>query len=564
MKRLTIALVALAGFVGPAPSPAIAAVGGGPTSQATSCIQCHGGQMFEAAQRAKVKSFPTDVHAQVGLSCHDCHGGNPDPKLGEDMAAAMDTNFKANPFRGVPKRGEIPEFCGRCHSSPDFMKRFNPSMRIDQVTEYWTSKHGQLLKLGDATVATCIDCHSVHDIKRPSQTDAPVYPTHVGETCSRCHSDAKKMAAYHIPTDQYARWRVSVHANAMFNKGDLTAPTCNDCHGNHGAMPPGIGRLVFVCGNCHLREAELFRKSAKNDGWEQHNNNFLASGSKCGDCHDDQRAKLPIATFNGCVTCHENHSIVRPSVAMLLPPPGAPCAFCHEGVGPLANVVAEPSANVARYVQMRQTLEATADRLHLTGDARYDWLVDQAQKLPTHLEPSAPGSKAELRPEFARLFEKFRIGKTHYTFDHIDVTVRRCVDCHPADDLNGRATSLEIVNTTRSLTSMIARGERILLAAQRGGVEVRKSRAELDAAVDNQIELETLVHTFRPARERRTTPGGDVVQQKAKEGLEHARAALLAGDAALNDLSYRRHGLGIALAVIVLALVALALKIRTL
>jgi cytochrome c7-like protein len=501
----------------------------------TSCQQCH---------EDKAKVFPADVHSTVGLSCQDCHGGNPDPKLATDMTAAMDPNFKPNPYRGAPKHGAIPEFCGRCHSSADFMKRFNPSIRIDQVTEYWTSKHGQLLKTGDPNVATCIDCHSVHDMKRKSQPDSPVYPTHVAETCSRCHSDAKRMTPYHIPTDQYARWKVSVHANAMFNKGDISAPTCNDCHGNHGATPPGVDRLVFVCGNCHLREAELFRKSAKVQGWEQHNT-FLATGAKCGDCHDDQRAKLQVPKFNECVTCHENHSIVRPSVAMLGPLPDTPCAFCHEGVGPLASVVAEPRSVLAHYQTQRATLLAQADQLHLKDTARFNWLVDQAQKIPDHAHP-----------EFQRLFEKFRIGKTHYNFDHVSVEVRRCIDCHPPSDPNGRATALDYLNTMRSVTSMTARAQRILLAAQRGGVEVRKTRADLDAAVDNQIELETLVHAF--------TPPSAAMHEKAKEGLGHAKAALIDGNAALNELQYRRRGLVIALGVIVLALIALALKIRTL
>jgi hypothetical protein len=102
---------------------------------------------------------------------------------------------------------------------------------------------------------------------------------------------------------------------------------------------------------------------------------------------------------------------------------------------------------------------------------------------------------------------------------------------------------------------MIARAERILLAAHRGGVEVRSARAELDSAVDNQIELETLAHTFGT---------GDDVQKKRDEGLGHARAALLAAQGSLDELSYRRTGLFMALGVIILVLIALALKIRTL
>ena len=461
-------------------------------------------------------SLKEDVHAEVGLSCADCHGTDHARK---------------------PKRTEIPEFCGRCHSSAEYMKRFNPAARVDEVAEYRTSVHGQRLAKGDETVATCVDCHSVHNIKRKTNPEAPVYATHVAETCSRCHSDAKKMAPYGIATDQFARWRISVHAKAMFEKNDLTAPTCNDCHGNHGATPPGVESVHLICGNCHGREAELFRASGKMKGWAQHNE-YLASGGKCGDCHDDARAKLAMTQFSDCVTCHENHSVVRPSIAMIGILPDVPCAFCHEGSGALASLVAEPAKKASHYREMRDALLASAAQQKLTGDARFDWLVDQAQSLPTHRN----------RPEFTRLFEKFRIGKTHYAIGGTKVAIRRCGDCHPASD-----AAKFYYNATHSLTSMIARAERIQLAAHRGGVETRSARAELDGAIDNQIELETLVHTFGTAE----------VAKKQQEGLGHARAALLGAQKSLDELVYRRRGLLVALGIIIAVLIALAMKIRS-
>jgi hypothetical protein len=436
------------------------------------------------------------------------------------------------------------------------MKRFNPAARVDQVTEYWSSHHGKGLRSGDVNVATCVDCHSVHDIRRRTETDSPVHPTHVAETCSRCHSDAKRMASYGIRTDQYARWRVSVHAKALFDKGDLTAPTCNDCHGNHGATPPGIESVSFVCGQCHAREAELFRASRKHELWTQHNE--MMSGASCDTCHEGRRAGVKIAQFTECVTCHENHGVVRPTVAMLGILPDTPCAFCHEGVGPLAQRVAEPRGKAENYAVRRAALLASAAQLGLRGEARFDWMVDRAQQLPTHLMPAREGPP-RLRPEFARLFEKFRIGKTHYAYKdpasgrEVSVSVRRCNDCHDPGDA-GYTNASAYLHATRALTSMTARSERILLAAQRGGVEVRAARAELDGAVDSQIELETLVHTFaEPA-----------VKARQKEGLQFAEAALLNGQRSLDELSYRRRGLWIALGVIVLVLIALALKIHTL
>jgi cytochrome b6 len=498
----------------------------------TSCVTCHD----------KI-TIAKDVHSVVGLSCHDCHGGNP---AGADMQASMDPKFAKNPFRGKPKRQEIPDFCGRCHSDAAFMKQFNPAARVDQVSEYWSSRHGQLLKQGDTNVAVCIDCHSVHDIRRRSQQDSPVYKTHVAETCSRCHSDAVKMAKYGIPVDQYARWKVSVHARAVLEKGDVAAPTCNDCHGNHGATPPGVEAISFVCGRCHAREAELFRKSPKHAAWTQHNE--MMNGMSCASCHPDGvRAKVTVTHFSECITCHENHGVVRPTIALLGTLPETPCAFCHEGTGPLAARIAEMPAKAEHFRQVRSGLLQAAQAKHLAGNERFDWLVDQALQLPFH--------HAGAEKEFSRLFDKFRIGKTHYSYrdvatgKDVSIAVRNCGDCH--DDLTKARTYLE---ATRGLTSMIGRADRILLAAHRGGVEVRKVRSELDSAIDSQIELETLVHTF----------GSGDVAAKQKEGLQHAEAALVAGQSSLDELSYRRKGLLVALGIIVMVLIGLVIKIRTL
>jgi quinol-cytochrome oxidoreductase complex cytochrome b subunit len=520
----------------------------------TSCVACHDSEMFDAEARKRVALFKSDVHSQLGLGCHDCHGGNPDPRVSDDPAAAMDPAFAANPYRGTPARTAIPEFCGRCHSSANYMRRFNPAARVDQVTEYWSSRHGQALKSGDLNVATCVDCHSVHDIKRRAEPGSPVHPLIVAETCSKCHSDAKRMAQYKMPVDQYARWRVSVHAKAMFEKEDLTAPTCNDCHGNHGATPPGVESVSFVCGQCHAREAELFRASGKNEAWSQHNE--MMAGTDCSGCHEGRRSKIPINHFTECVSCHENHGVVRPTVAMLGVLPDTPCAFCHEGAGSLASRVAEPPKKAENFVEMRASLLKTADDLGLKGEQRFDWLIDRALELPPHRVPGGPGEQ-RLRPEFARLFEKFRIGKTHYTYkdasgQEVSVAVRRCDDCHEEQGSAGLINAQEYVASTRSLTSMIARAERILLAAHRGGVEVRTVRPAFDAAVDAQIELQTLVHTF--ARKP--------VQEKEAEGLQHAEAALIAGQHSLDELAFRRQGLFFALGVIVLVLIALAVKIR--
>jgi len=100
------------------------------------------------------------------------------------------------------------------------------------------------------------------------------------------------------------RPRMSVHAKTLYDKQDLSAPTCNDCHGNHGATPPGIASVANVCGQCHARQAELFQTSP-------HKKAF-----------DDRQ-------LGECITCHGNHAIPKPGDQMIGTQQGALCINCH-------------------------------------------------------------------------------------------------------------------------------------------------------------------------------------------------------------------------------------------
>lgn len=542
----------------------------------TSCTVCHAdAELFEGEALALVAAFADDVHAEVGLSCHDCHGGDPDLRLADDMFAAMDDALPDNPYIGVPVRTAIPRACGRCHSDPVFMRRFDPAARADQEEQYWTSQHGLALVGGDTAVATCVDCHGAHGIRRPEDPASRVHATRVADTCASCHADPEHMAGRTLtdgrplPVDQYARWRQSVHAEALLGRDDLSAPTCNDCHGNHGASPPGVGAVAFVCGQCHGREAELFRASPKREGLLEHGELLAAAGLEgCAACHTDPE---PQATLTGvrslveCETCHDNHLVVRASVALLSPLPETPCAFCHQAVE-ISGVDREPERRRRNYQETERALLAGAAAEGLEGDDRFDWLIDQALALPFHTREADGDGVPALRPEFATLFDKFRIGRTSYRF--IDpatgapavARVRRCSACHAAepqlaDRPTGLTTAHELSRGMRELTVLTGGAERVLLAARRGGVEVRDGLAEVDRAVAAQIGLEALVHTFSAA------DGGAFAQQQT-EGLAHARAAFAAGREGLEELAARRRGLAVALAIIVLCLVGLALKIR--
>jgi predicted CXXCH cytochrome family protein len=313
-----------------------------------SCVTCHSALETPVGEPAKL--FQNDVHHQAGLTCADCHGGDP-------KELSMDAMSPAKGFRGVPKKSQIPEFCARCHSNPGYMRKYNPSIRTDQYSEYLTSVHGKRLKQGDTKAAACVDCHSVHDILPVSDPRAPVYVTNVASTCAKCHADAEHMKGYNIPTNQFALYSKSVHAKAL-EGGDTSAPTCTTCHGNHGATPPGVTSVANVCGTCHAFNQQLFEKSP-------HQAAFAAMG-------------LP-----GCVQCHSNHEILPPTDAMVGTGEKAVCITCHSKGDPgyagaekiatdISGLVAlQDRAKAVLNVAERSGMEVSSGKVELTN-ARAD------------------------------------------------------------------------------------------------------------------------------------------------------------------------------------------------
>jgi hypothetical protein len=295
-RNLTAVAVLTAGFV-LCVSPELRA-----QDSSDMCIECH--RAFESDSLAgPVGHFEADVHATAGFGCVDCHGGDASIAGPGGMDPALG-------FIGVPRGEEVIAVCGRCHSDGEFMRQFNPSLRVDQVAEYWTSRHGQRLAVAaDTAVATCADCHAPHGMRRASDPKSTVYPPTVASTCGRCHDDAARMGPYDIPVDQHEKYVRSVHHEAMIEGGDISAPTCNDCHGNHGAAPPGLAWVGNVCGQCHAVMADQFAES-------QHSRTFAALG-------------MP-----GCATCHGNHEILAAGDSLLGLGEGAVCATCHSDGDP--------------------------------------------------------------------------------------------------------------------------------------------------------------------------------------------------------------------------------------
>jgi hypothetical protein len=520
----------------------------------SSCVLCHG--QLEDEMLAPVAAWSDDVHAAAGLGCVGCHGGDPSPALADDVEAMA----ASRGFHAAPDRLVVAEFCGTCHADPAYMRRFDPQARVDQLSEYWQSGHGRRNAQGDPVPATCTDCHGAHGIRPVSRPDSPVHATRVPETCARCHASPETMAPYGLPADPFDLYRRSVHGVALLERGDTAAPACNDCHGNHGAAPPGVTSVANVCGQCHGREAALFRDSPKH------------------------------ALFDGmdvpeCSGCHGNHLVRHPTPAMVY---GETAPRASQGriasSDPLLVEVGALAAGASAEVQWTAVLlpHAAADDAGFDHRVRIDAGAAGALELDATvvpgLETSAAGPRRAASDALAATLaiesvsgEPIRAGDAlSFRLELVAATpvearvVDRpgrwiqphegsvCLTCHtPGDDCD--VATGKMFEAITSLDRNLREAERMLRRAEHAGMEVADALFHLKSeGTTAAIESRALVHAFVPER----------LMERTAEGQAVATAGRAAAEAAFAELQFRRRGLAVSLVLVALVLLGLYLKIR--
>ena len=296
---------------------------GNPGSSQT-CITCHGGhnvvqpsargtQFCASCHEAEVKEFAASVHGRAqgrgngdAPSCTDCHG---------PTHRAVPASDPKSPV----SKAKLPETCGRCHSSPEFARRYLFTV-AKPVEAYESSVHGRAVREGKMNAAACNDCHGVHSILPASDPRSPISKPKVASTCAKCHEQI------------YAAYKESIHGRAVAS-GVGEAPTCTDCHGEHNILAPS----------------------------DPHSPVYVANVSQmtCSRCHEDQRlnarvglpagrvasyessyhglaAKTGIQTVANCASCHGVHNILpssdpRSTIAKANLP--QTCGKCHPDAG---------------------------------------------------------------------------------------------------------------------------------------------------------------------------------------------------------------------------------------
>ena len=191
-------------------------------------------------------------------------------------------------------------------------------MTAQYVMGYEQSVHAQALKKGNGNAATCINCHGSHDMRKGGDPESPVSKKHIQTACAQCHKDIA------------VTYASSIHGTAL-SKGNIAAPACTDCHGEHKILGPKdlnspVSKLhvsAEVCTPCHtsVKMSEKFGIATGRS--ESYLESYHGLAVKAG--------KTEAAN---CASCHGVHDILPSSDSRSRVNKGnlaSTCGQCHPG-----------------------------------------------------------------------------------------------------------------------------------------------------------------------------------------------------------------------------------------
>ena len=227
-----------------------------------------------------------------------------------------------------------------------------------------------------------------------------VFPLNVAATCGSCHADPDYLAGYEhggapFPTDQLAAYETSVHFAALTAGNDLSAPTCNDCHGNHGAAPPGVDAVANVCGTCHAIFAGRYESTT---------HAFLFERG-CAECHDHHAVEAPADDMlaPGTSTCIGSHSEGDTGLATARAMSGAienlksTLALTERLVEQARNAGMEMSDQEIALGEARNHLTLARTEVHTFDPAAVTQVVDDGLARLAAIDEAGQPAMAELR-----------------------------------------------------------------------------------------------------------------------------------------------------------------------
>jgi cytochrome b subunit of formate dehydrogenase len=294
-----------------------------------SCKGCHGthdivspkvpGSKFSATKIVKAcgechadveKTFDSSAHGEAlnagvrgAPNCITCHQ-HPivSPTAGQDTAQLKIAQEK---------------LCLSCHlDDPNVRARTSPTAGF--IASYQTSVHGAALDAGNGAAANCVDCHGSHEMEKGSDPRSRVNKLNIPNTCGRCHATIEK------------QYNQSVHGVAIA-KGNIDAPVCTNCHGEHNILgrkdprsPVAPGNIsAQVCSPCHSSVRLTAKYGIQSDRFQTFSDSYHGLAIQAGS----------VAVAN-CASCHGAHDIKPssdPTSSINRANLAKTCGKCHAG-----------------------------------------------------------------------------------------------------------------------------------------------------------------------------------------------------------------------------------------
>jgi cytochrome b subunit of formate dehydrogenase len=261
------------------------------------CASCHGQAVRQFA--ASIHGAPRDDGRPPAATCATCHGGN-----AHELLAARNLDAPVSKFN-------LAQTCARCHEDEKEAARLGIKNR-DAIARFRDSIHGQgLYKMGLNVAPTCNDCHGVHDIRSVKDAASHTSKANLSATCTVCHvgvektfaasvhgqalrehpdqapvctdchtaHDIERPSSAHFKAtsdqrcgkcheDRLENYHETYHGKAMALGRANTAPAvaaCSDCHGHHDVFPKDDPRsrlhaanITRTCAACHAGATKSF------------------------------------------------------------------------------------------------------------------------------------------------------------------------------------------------------------------------------------------------------------------------------------------------------------------
>ena len=137
---------------------------------ADTCAKCHG--EVAAEYHRSIHGIALALGLEDSPTCTSCHD--------EHLIRQHD-----DPEARVGAEHRARELCGDCHTDRALIAKYGIPAGV--VESYLDTYHGWAIARGSGIVASCTDCHNVHEIRARQDPASSIHPANVTETCGRCH-----------------------------------------------------------------------------------------------------------------------------------------------------------------------------------------------------------------------------------------------------------------------------------------------------------------------------------------------------------------------------------------